>query len=64
MLLTNRQGSCGLAEQLGIGTAANEYHQTVLASVIERVDEQEVAANMTLEVPVPVTRQRVIEPMV
>ena len=52
----------GLREQLGVRPAAHENDQAAFARVVERVDQEEVAADVALTMAYPVTRQRMIEP--
>lgn len=52
----------GSREQLGVRPAAHENDHAALARVSEPVDQQEVAADVALTMPSPVTRQRVVKP--
>jgi hypothetical protein len=36
-----------------VSAAADEHNEAVLASVVERVDEQKIAADVTLPVTIP-----------
>ncbi len=56
------QAFAGSREQLGVRPAAHKNDQAALARVVERVDQQEVAADVALAMACPVTRQRVVEP--
>lgn len=48
-------------EQCGVSTDVNNQHQTVLASVVEGVDEQKVATDVTPPMVIPAAWQRVIQ---
>ena len=52
----------GLREQLGVRPAAHENDQSAFARVVERVNQQEVAADVALTMACPVARESVIEP--